>query len=492
MQTRQSAAEAVAAQDEDQDANTTPVVEQRSPQAVIDKLYAARGELDVIFDLITAIKQQQFVSLTHVPTVKDPAVVAREAALRLARRREQLRITAERIRTGTRAAREQVEIADRFYHDLKEIRKEWRVCRRSAASGGNPAGSFYVDLSLPIERGTVSLGSVDKTHVNIVPTAEGRACIVVVIAATKIAGAAAPAAAAAAESAVKLIKGPQNISEELKRRQNYHSWKVIETLLSQEARKGGIKSGATSAAQHSIQAGATVAATEAILRMAAAATAKRALTLTTYYTENINGDEDTAMLDAEANLEEESKKISEKEIKIDHSSSSAEKGWGAKDIETYCSTATSQLEFESRTLRYLAFLCTEAQTPVLIKETRGGTAVASMLYYLNSWLRHAALCYSVDLSLTRQIQNLADVSITATTATFAVVGKASSTFAVEGTEIVNKWIISKGDSGSVGVLAVEYGVLRWYGPALKGVTGQGHELGRAHLENFIKLVRQSK
>lgn len=458
-------------------------MEQRTPQPVINKLFAARGELDVIFDLIAAVEQQQFVSLSHVPTAKDPAAVAQQAALRLARRREQLRSTADRIRAGTAAIREQAAIADRFLQDLKEIRKKgWRVCRRTsaAAQSGNATGSFYVDLSLPIEKTHQILLenrtnglSAASTQVNIVPTAEGVACIVIVAA-----GAAngdegdvstpAPAAAAAHPSPVKVIKGPQSISEELQRRHAYHSWQVIETLLSQEAKKSsGVRDSNTAAA-------GAAAAIDAILRMASIAAAKRKQHLITNNKGAGVDGEDITMVDVEET------EVLEVDNNNDVSSSAqrfAEKGFAAKDIESYCSTPRSQLEFESRALRCLAALCKEAQTPAIIKQTRGGDVVASMVEQMTGWLTHAALCYAVQCSLTRQTSDFPTVAVTSTTsATTTVCGGAEE-----------KWLVSK-NSISVGNLAVKSGRLRWYGPALLGITGQGKELGRAQLETFIEKV----
>lgn len=479
MQARQAAAEAVAAgQELDQDKDTAPVVEQRTPQAVIDKLFSARGELDVIFDLIAAVEQQQFVSLSHVPTAKNPRATAQQAALRLAHRREQLRSTADRIRTGTAAARQQAAIADRFLQDLKEIRKEWRLCRRTTARGGNIAGSFYVDLSLPIEKTNQILlghnrGSASaRTQVNLVPSAEGAACIVVPVARAARdgvgdgdgeggCGVSTPPAAAAHPSPVKVIKGPQSISEELQRRHAYHSWQVTETLLSQEAKK-------ISGTSNLATGGAAAAAVDAILRMAAIAAAKREETMIAHNKKaDVNG-EDIIMVDVE-----------DKEVlKIEHENTlsssvhhSAKKGFAAKDIEAYCRTPNSQVEFESRALRCLAALCREAQTPAIIKETRGGE-VASIVEQLTGWLAHAALCYAVQHSLTRQTSEFPAVTVTTTTVS-------------EGTE--KKWVVSK-DSRSLGIVAVESGRVRWYGPALLGITGQGQELGRAQLETFIEKV----
>jgi hypothetical protein len=473
----------------DQDKDAAPVVQQRTPQPVIDKLFAARGELDVIFDLIAAVEQQQCVALSHVPTTKDPAAVAQHATLRLARRREQLRSTSDRIRTGTAAAREQATIADRFLQDLKEIRKEWRLCRRTSASGGNVAGSFYVDLSLPVEnRGStfISLNTSGSgaTQVNIVPSAEGAACIVVLVRATDDAGG---GGGAAASLPVKVIKGPQRITEELKRRHIHHSWQIIESLLSLEAKKGISGGGGSSSGQ---KTAAPAAAIEALRRMAAIATANRAHNLEKHHRNSSriedNG-EDTAMMDAEA-----TEAVPENKISLSSSAASlscllpaAESGFAAKDIELYCSTPSSQLEFEAWALRGLASLCKDMLTPAIIKETRGGGGGGgqlnfSILDHLRGWLRHAALCYAVQHSLTRQVQEISDV-----TTTTAVSTTIEATWDKE-----LKWIISK-NSRSIGILAAENGILRWYGPALLGITGQGQQLGRAQVENFIERVNNA-
>jgi hypothetical protein len=485
LQARQAAAEAAFEDDQD----TSPAqVEQRTPQLVIDKLFQARGELDVIYDLIIAVEQQQFVSLSHVPVAKNPARVLQQAALNLARRKEQLRCTSERIRTGTSAAREQAQIADRFLQDLSVIRKQWRLCRRMSSSGGNVIGSFYVDLSLPIEKrrgkyieesSTSNRGSVmANIEVNIVQSAEGEACVA---AEETTAGKNAKRSVAVHPLPVKVIKGPESISEELQRRFNLHSWQIIEKLISQEAKR-------------SSNTGAAAAVVVAILKMAALATAKRAEILSNAHTRNVNthGGEDTAMVDAEEevfNLEKQrgfSTLLSSSSLLGGGLSllCSAEKCLAEKDIELYCSTFTSQLEFEARALRCLAFLCRDAETPELIKQTRGGDGggsggggETSILKHLTHWLRHAALCYAVEQSLLRQMSEFTAVT-------------AITSAAVGAEENERKWVISK-DARPLGVLAVEDGgsVLRWYGPNLVGLlTGQGQELGRTQLETFIEKL----
>jgi len=470
-----------AAQESDQDNDRAPAVEQRTPQAVINKLLAARGELDVIIDLIAAIEQQQFVSLSHVPTTtKDPAAIAQHSVLRVARRREQIRSTSDRIRTGTAAAREQATRADRFLQDLKEIRQGWKLCRRSTAQGASAAGSFYVDLSLPIEktrqivsknnsRGGLSAAS---RQVNIVPSAEGVACIVVVDAhdvddASTAATAVAPATTAH-PSSVKVIKGPQSISEELERRHAYHSWQVLEALLLQEA-----KEKSSGDMMNKNTAAAAAAAVDAILRMAAIAAAKRKHDVIAHNKTVADVDkEDKVMVDVEETEALEFKNnVSSCVVQC-----SAEKGLAAKDIETYCSTPRSQLEFESRALRCLAALCKEAQTPEIIKETRGGEISESMVEQLTGWVAHAALCYAVQHSLMRQTSDFPAVDVSMSTTT-----------AVASDGIEKKWRVSK-NSCSLGTVAVENGTLRWYGPALLGIAGQGQELGRAQLETFIEKI----
>ena len=100
---------------------------------------------------------------------------------------------------------------------------------------------------------------------------------------------------------------------------------------------------------------------------------------------------------------------------------------------------------------------------------------------MTSWLNHAALCYAVEQSLTSQTSGNPGVTVSAATTS---VEEASSSRA----DRVKKWVISKNDH-SVGILAVESGVLRWYGPVFIGITGQ--ELGRAQLESFIQKINSS-
>jgi hypothetical protein len=403
---------------------------------VIDQLSAARGELDVILDLITAVEQQQFMSLAHVPRARDPAATARNAALRLARRRAQLRAAADRLRAGTAAAAAQSRVADRFLSDVAALRARWRLGRRPATAGG----AFFVDLALPLPRDLLVVAELqrpEQTQVNIVPSAEGEACLVVA-AATAVS-----AAAPAAPAAVEVIKGPAAIDAELERRQMAHAWRVIEGLVAAEAAAQGRRDGSGSAA---------AAASEAVRRMAAAAAAKASASSTDDM--DVDGAGDT--------LQPGPPLVS-----------GAGGGLAAADLAAFCVAPGCQEQFEARALRLLAVLCRSARTPTLIKEAQSGFGGDSsgggskgVLEQLVAWLRHAALCRAVETTLAQQ-------------------GATGERQSVPG-ELTAAWALSAGGR-PLGTLEVAKDRLLWRGQPLPGVAGP--QLGRRQLDTLITAAQ---
>lgn len=134
------------------------------PQKVLQKLLSARGELDVISDLVTFVEQQQFLAVAgiqrHPPPLEERV---RTRCLRLAGAKQQLRRAAERLAGGAAALRAQEVVETRFLADLANLRRLWRL-RRHAGEGG----MFYADLSLPL-RGAAGEGiSQEGAQCNIV------------------------------------------------------------------------------------------------------------------------------------------------------------------------------------------------------------------------------------------------------------------------------------------------------------------------------------
>ena len=401
--------------------------------------------------------------------------MAKQASLKLARRQAQLQATAERLRSGTEAARCQAAVVDRFLEDLAEIRKEWKLSRRSA----NMGAIFDVDISLPLPSHTNSsinkdaassslrsqlqssttamlaipwadLQRFEDTHINIVPSAEGVACMVV---SAPLIG----ATIGKADASLLVIKGPIAISAELRRRQLLHSWKVIGKILAAEAQHTAVTTMASDDG-----AGA------AVQGMAAAAlkVAEKQLLSDKYLAK-----EQGAFEEGVYNVADQSGG-----------------GLESQDLARYCSAPSCQLQFEGRALQCLAALCKDARIPALIKDTRAiklnkttlNAATgpdSSMLSQLTSWLRHAALCHAVDTFLTQQqtrIQTIhREISI-------EVTPNAPNLCTSEG---ARAWGVSI-DSRPFGTLLVEHSQLRWEGEPIPGHIG-GSQLGRRELDTLL-------
>ncbi|KAL4423478.1 hypothetical protein ABPG77_003611 [Micractinium sp. CCAP 211/92] len=149
------------------------------PGRVLEKLLTARGELDVICDLVTFVEQQQFLAVAGIhrqqPSLEERV---RARALRLAASKAALRRAAERLAGGTAALRAQEVVENRFLADLAQLRRRWRLARHAGEGG-----MFYADISLPL-RGPAGEGVAQEgAHCNIVMDTNGDACIVEAVAA---------------------------------------------------------------------------------------------------------------------------------------------------------------------------------------------------------------------------------------------------------------------------------------------------------------------
>jgi hypothetical protein len=118
------------------------------PQKVLSKLLTARGELDVITDLVTFVEQQQFLAVEGIhrppPTLEERT---RARALRLAAARQQLHGAAGLLGRGLAALQAQAAVDDRFLADLSQLRRRWKLRRHAGAGPGAgavlPAGAVF-------------------------------------------------------------------------------------------------------------------------------------------------------------------------------------------------------------------------------------------------------------------------------------------------------------------------------------------------------------
>ncbi|GAB4818042.1 hypothetical protein N2152v2_005088 [Parachlorella kessleri] len=189
-----------------------------NPQRVLDKLFTARGEVDVILDLVTYVEQQQFVGVAHLPRKPNSLEdLARERALRLATRKQQLKGCTSRLREGLEALRAQSEVSTRFLNQVADLRKNWRLNRH-----GGKDGLFYVDLSLPLKHGAKKAGGEQAgAQWNLLQDSNGDACLV----------------DRSASGQPYVVRGVHDIHAVLQARQHVLSWQVVRALVKHEAQQ---------------------------------------------------------------------------------------------------------------------------------------------------------------------------------------------------------------------------------------------------------------
>ena len=118
----------------------------QTPQKVIDKLFAARGELDVINDVIAGLEHQQAMAVTHSAYQPDQREVVQQKHIASARRLHALGQGIDRLQYCVGSMRESKAIDDRFLDELQILRKKWNLQRRDLSQGGG----FYVDMSVKL------------------------------------------------------------------------------------------------------------------------------------------------------------------------------------------------------------------------------------------------------------------------------------------------------------------------------------------------------
>ena len=397
-------------------------------------------------------------SLAHVPFAKSTAATAHQAALRLARRRAQLHATAERLRTGTAAAVAQSAISDRFLDDLAELRKTWKLGRRSATAGK----TFFIDisLSLPMHYSNSSawtdLQRAEATQITILPAADGEACVVL-------------------DSSAAVVKGPLAITRELQKVAMMHSWWVLQRIIEVEAQQSA----------EAWQSGDGAVA--AILSMVAVAV--RVVGDIGGNSGNSDGDVEMGDVADEINEKEESKKIA-----------LPGRSTAAADIVDYCDQPNTQLEFEARALRCLADLCKEAHTPFLIKHIIHSASSSSLekkenkvLDKLVKWVRHAALCNAVEKEFSSSKQQISiekqQPEVAAFTSSFY-----SNSSQQQHHHHCAAWKVGRLDGRPVGIVRVEGDEVHWQGPSLSAsrVDVRGSQLGRRLVATLVNEILKER
>jgi hypothetical protein len=394
-----------------------------TPQRVVDQLLAARGELDVLLDLVNAVEARQFVTAAHAPAAPDPAAAAREARLRLARRRAALAAAAARLRAGADALAARAARDAAFLEEVAELGRAWRLARR----GGGAAAEvgYLADFSLCL-RGAAAEG-VEQVGaaLAVVADGEGRAC----------------AAVPAPGGGRRAARGAAAVGAALAALQDALAWRVVEQLLARDAAR------ATRAAA---DADGAVAA----LRRMARAAARRAAAAA--------GGAAAGGAAAEAPLPPP-RAPADPELRPA----------AAADVAAFCAAPAAQPLFEAAALRSLAALLRAGAEPSLAAEARGSAPPTGVLAELAAWLRHAAL------------RRAAGAALAAQAAARGVV--LAGPDAGGGARLRAVWRVSKAGGAFCGALVADGAELRWEGGGGGGGGGGAPSgpVGRRQLATLL-------
>lgn len=387
--------------------------------------------MDVILDLVTLVEQQQFASIGHVPYQPVPGADARDAHYQLVKRRQQLQVSAARLRSGITTLSESKSIEAQFLSDLAQLRKDWPLGRHATRAAGG--AGYFADLSIPRasrtvagaaagDEGGATLSSngtppADSAVYALVPDATGAACLV----------------SPASNGARRLVKGVAAIDLELRRLLLVGAWRRLAEEVSTEVQQGLTWDNADGACS-------------AVQRMVSKALGRA---------------EGEAARDQKESFDAGAPGLS--------CGALAGAGLDAQDVKEFCAAPLSQLEFEQRALQLLAQVVKDATMPALVLEARGGLAQhrpVSVLGSLVGWVRHAALCRAAN-RLVRSQAEVLGVNVRELPAN---------------SELSAAWEMVGAGAGRRGVLVVEGRSLRWEGPCPAGI---GRSIGRKQLAEVV-------
>ena len=412
---------------------------------MIDKLSAARGELDVIIDLISFVEQQQqFLTVAHIPPPPTLATdITRATALSIARRRAQLHEVADRLRVGTKAARSHSAINDRFLRDVASLRSKWNVKRHSKRHQGQ---QFYIDIALPLPNDVLGRGGTklaadgvlqrkEETQITVVPSATGEACIVVV---DEVGGGGGGGVGAVPlmHSDTVVITGPGAISVQLHMKQVALAWKVLQRMVAL------YDDGADDGSQ--VPSPFLVTAVKHL----------------------ISDGQETLAMDASSHVEKEE-------------GGETEGGQLALDISAFCVLPDARPRFKAHALRLLATLCRSAHTPSLVvqvaSQSKGGAQRSPrwLVRLLAEWVHYESLCHAISKSLMHQqhgalgvvVQERHESMLATTTKQWSVERRKTATE----TEILGIVVVDKSDLRTI----------QWRRPS------GGQVLGRRELDTVL-------
>lgn len=215
--------------------------------AAIEKLQAAKWELETIMALIEQVESQDFVGIGFVgEPKKSPERLLSQRAQRLHACAQRLSEGKQRLRQGAQALKKQASRQQTFFQELGLLAQGWLLKPSSTGSADSP-----VCIELRCPHRTLPLAaagrpqtprpgeSVQRTAASPGTTPDESVIVPVGRSATGHVAIAAPDASGADEPKNGLITGIEAVELELCRQQNRVFWRTLEADLMKEAQMDG-------------------------------------------------------------------------------------------------------------------------------------------------------------------------------------------------------------------------------------------------------------
>ncbi|KAL0030853.1 hypothetical protein WJX77_009669 [Trebouxia sp. C0004] len=128
---------------EDADAEQVPAA---TPREVIEKLSAAKGELDIVLDLINLMEAQKYLGVANVALSSNIQQEQQQQAVRLQQKVLKLKDAGSRLRRGAAALKARSATDHLYFVQLGQLQQHWNLKRSLPGS----AGHFQIDVALPL------------------------------------------------------------------------------------------------------------------------------------------------------------------------------------------------------------------------------------------------------------------------------------------------------------------------------------------------------
>ncbi|KAL0051100.1 hypothetical protein WJX82_001902 [Trebouxia sp. C0006] len=131
---------------EAEDAEAEQVPAAATPREVIEKLSAAKGELDIVLDLINLLEAQKYLGVANVALSSNSQQEQQQQAVRLQQKVSKLKDAGSRLRRGATALKARSATNHLFFVQLGQLQQHWNLKRSPPGS----AGHFQIDVALPL------------------------------------------------------------------------------------------------------------------------------------------------------------------------------------------------------------------------------------------------------------------------------------------------------------------------------------------------------